>query len=137
MSLLRPGCFIFQLSFGKITLGHCHLCHCYFSHLAWNVRELDALGVTYILNAAHGDRPHQVNTQGEAYINAGMRFMGIPALDEEGYDLGVHFQDAADFIKESLGDEGEKGRRGRLGKGYTPTQWPVIVLSLIDHAFFL
>jgi atypical dual specificity phosphatase len=83
---------------------------------AKDVANLKTLGVTHILNAAYIDRDCDVMpspslgipvvTNAKFYKDKGLdcEFLGIPAQDYPGYDLSVHFNEAADFIDSALQD---------------------------------
>ncbi|MCL4167356.1 UNVERIFIED_CONTAM: hypothetical protein GTU68_026593, partial [Idotea baltica] len=72
---------------------------------------LKELKVTHVLNAAHGKNDEYyggfVNTSFANYDKAGIKFMGIPALDTPSFYLRSYFRQAADFIENSLRNGGK------------------------------
>ena len=73
------------------------------------IRLLKDLGVTAVLNAAHGKMSdwNYVNT-GEAYYKGSVikRFLGVPAVDLKHYPIDAHFDEAANFIESVIKDGG-------------------------------
>lgn len=72
---------------------------------------LKELKVTHVLNAAYGKNDEYyggfVNTSFANYDHAGIKFMGIPALDTPSFYLRSYFRQAADFIEEALRSRGK------------------------------
>ncbi|GBN63009.1 Dual specificity protein phosphatase 3 [Araneus ventricosus] len=72
---------------------------------ASNFNELRKNNIGYVLNAAHGTDEHlnMIEPVSEKdYTAAGIRFLGIPAIDCMGYPLHQHFDEATAFIREAL-----------------------------------
>ncbi|KAK8768842.1 hypothetical protein V5799_014694 [Amblyomma americanum] len=67
---------------------------------------LRRLGVTHVLNAACGRGMCLVNTGPALYQSAGIRFMGIEALDMSAFRLDRFFNEAAEFIDSALAEPG-------------------------------
>lgn len=72
------------------------------------VGMLRRLGVTHVLNAACGRDSSLclVNTGPALYRAAGIRFLGIEALDMAGFRLDHFFEEAAEFIDCALAEPG-------------------------------
>ncbi|XP_076062847.1 dual specificity protein phosphatase 3-like [Oratosquilla oratoria] len=73
--------------------------------------HLRELGVTHVLNAAHG-RDNDVfvgyvNTGPSYYERAGITFKGIHALDLPFFSLRPYFEESADFIEQALRARGK------------------------------
>lgn len=65
---------------------------------------LNRLGVTHVLNAAHGKEKslNLINTSEGFYRDSNIGFLGIEALDMSTFNLYPHFEAAADFIHSAL-----------------------------------
>lgn len=65
---------------------------------------LKMLGITHVLNAAHGKdrRLCLVNTSPSFYRDSKITFFGVEALDVSGFRLDTYFEDAANFIHTAL-----------------------------------
>jgi len=61
-----------------------------------------ALGITHILNAAMGEKFGNVNTNESQFEPMGIRFHGIKANDNPGFDLFPYFDEAINFIFKAL-----------------------------------
>ncbi|XP_078733129.1 corrinoid adenosyltransferase MMAB-like isoform X2 [Lampetra fluviatilis] len=72
------------------------------SEIARSVRNLHRLGVTHVLNAAHGTTLMHVETGAEFYEGSGIAYHGVPACDLDSYDLGKYFEEGAEFIEKAL-----------------------------------
>lgn len=73
--------------------------------MARDVRALAELGVTHVLNAAVGVDPvRYVDTSELFYLarNYPCKFMGIPAMDIQTFQLSPYFQEASEFIADAL-----------------------------------
>lgn len=106
---LKPGAFTlfnfpdppknpYDLVFKGIYLGE--------GSMARKPDVLKSLGVTHIVNAAHGSKYNQVNTSPEFYQDFNITFHGIPALDIMTYKILPHLRPAAEFILKAHQDEG-------------------------------
>ena len=64
------------------------------------------MGVTHVLNAAHGRNEDFyggfVKTGASYYERAGIKFLGIPALDTPSFYLKPYFYEATDFIEKAI-----------------------------------
>ncbi|ROI83829.1 Dual specificity protein phosphatase 13 isoform A [Anabarilius grahami] len=61
------------------------------------------LGVTHVLNAAHG----KMHCQGShEFYGSTVEYYGVPADDSPSFNLSVYFQPCADYIKEVLSSPG-------------------------------
>lgn len=64
------------------------------------------LGITHVLNAAHG--PRHIDTGPQFYSDAGIEYHGVEASDCKDFDLRPFFSDAAQFIHVALRQQGSK-----------------------------
>ncbi|XP_067286613.1 dual specificity protein phosphatase 13B-like isoform X1 [Pseudorasbora parva] len=65
------------------------------------------LGITHVLNAAHG----KMHCQGShKFYGSTVRYYGVPADDSPSFNLSVYFQPCADHIKEVLSSGGVQRR---------------------------
>ena len=66
------------------------------------------MGVTAVLNAAQGSMEgwSYVNTKESYYSRCNIQFLGVPALDVKHYPINQHFEEAANFIDNSLKNKG-------------------------------
>lgn len=72
---------------------------------ASNLKDLNDKNIGYVLNAGHGsdESLNMVNVlEPEAYNQAGIEFLGIPAIDMASYPLNEHFGRAIAFIKDGI-----------------------------------
>ncbi|XP_044514982.1 dual specificity protein phosphatase 13-like [Gracilinanus agilis] len=67
---------------------------------ARNLKILQSLRITHILNAAHGGLG--VSTGPGYYRHIPMTYLGIEAFDDCAFDLSVFFHEAANFIQGAL-----------------------------------
>ncbi|XP_035661268.1 dual specificity protein phosphatase 3-like isoform X15 [Branchiostoma floridae] len=67
------------------------------SSIAQDVSKLKSLGVTHVLNAAHG----AIDVSKE-YEKVGIEYLGVPADDVPTYNLKQHFEPAAAFINTAV-----------------------------------
>ncbi|XP_078700369.1 dual specificity protein phosphatase 3-like isoform X1 [Branchiostoma floridae x Branchiostoma belcheri] len=65
--------------------------------IAQDVAKLKSLGVTHVLNAAHG----AIDVSKE-YEKVGIEYLGVPADDVPTYNLKQHFEPAAAFINTAV-----------------------------------
>ncbi|KAL3860210.1 hypothetical protein ACJMK2_010366 [Sinanodonta woodiana] len=75
--------------------------------LARNKPQLQAIGITHILNCAMGAKFNQVNTNADYYSMAGIQFMGIKAQDSPTYNMMPHFRPCAEYIDKALKSGGK------------------------------
>lgn len=62
------------------------------------------LGITHIVNAAHG--PRHVDTGTSYYSDANVLYHGVEAADCQDFDLSPFFAETADFIHSGLSQNG-------------------------------
>ncbi len=63
------------------------------------------LGITHVLNAAHG----KMHSQGcHRFYGSTVEYYGVPADDSPSFNLSVYFHPCADYIKEVLSSPGGK-----------------------------
>ncbi|XP_071104834.1 dual specificity protein phosphatase 3-like [Haliotis cracherodii] len=75
--------------------------------IARDLVQLRRLGVTHILNAAHGVDIYHVNTNEDMYRKIKVTFKGIEAIDHMSFNLYPFFQESADFIEKALDNGGK------------------------------
>ncbi|XP_018978670.2 dual specificity protein phosphatase 13-like, partial [Cyprinus carpio] len=63
------------------------------------------LGITRVLNAAHGKMHCQGSHQ---FYGSTVEYYGVPADDSPSFNLSVYFHPCADYIKEVLSSPGER-----------------------------
>ncbi len=76
-----------------------------FSRLAMEPMKLKKLGFTHILNAAEGRKFGQINTSATYYEEAGIHYLGFSIIDNPAYKIGMHFEEAIQFLEEALNDK--------------------------------
>lgn len=75
---------------------------------ARDIEEISRCGITHVLNAAKGTRPFQhVNIDPSLYENQGIKHLAIEATDTMGFRLYQHFEQASDFLEDSLSNNGK------------------------------
>ncbi|KAM4852709.1 dual specificity protein phosphatase 13A isoform 1-T1 [Thomomys bottae] len=67
--------------------------------------ELWKLGITHVLNAAHGGLYCQ---GGPDFYGSSVSYLGVPAHDLPDFDISIYFSSAADFIHQALSTPGAK-----------------------------
>ncbi|XP_038599288.1 dual specificity protein phosphatase 13-like [Tachyglossus aculeatus] len=67
--------------------------------------ELWKMGITHILNAAHGGMYCQ---GGADFYGSRVHYFGVPASDLPSFDISVYFSSAAEFIHGALSTPGAK-----------------------------
>lgn len=77
--------------------------------MAVNKSRLKRLGITHILNAAHGTG---VYTGPEFYTGLEIQYLGVEADDFPEVDISQHFRKAAEFLDEALLTHGGAGPSG-------------------------
>lgn len=81
------------------------------------------LGITHVVNAAHGS----MHSQGSHdFYGSSVDYYGVPAHDSPSFDLSRYFFPSADYIQSALGSDG--------GKHFTVTQGPSQTLHFILRA---
>lgn len=79
-----------------------------FSKLAMQPEKLKKLGFTHILNAAEGRKFGQINTCATFYEDVGIKYLGFSIIDNPAYKIGMHFDEAIQFLEEALQDKKSK-----------------------------
>lgn len=64
--------------------------------------HLKQLGITHLLNCSQGKGTKETNTDAGFYRSAGIKFMGIKALDLTTFNMMPFFRPAAEFIDKAL-----------------------------------
>ncbi|KAL9975475.1 hypothetical protein ACROYT_G012637 [Oculina patagonica] len=72
--------------------------------------QLQDLGITHVLNAAHGKKLYHVQTGPDYYCESGIIYHGVPAMDMFTFELNRFFDEACDFIGKAVGTK----KTGRL-----------------------
>lgn len=98
--------------------------------LAKDISGLKAIGVTHVLNAAQGKKFNQIDTNPEFYQEAGITFLGIPAVDIMTFKMAPHHSKGADFIKEALDAKGKLYVHCKSGVSRSAT---LVLAYLIHH----
>ncbi len=75
--------------------------------------KLKKLGFTHILNAAEGRKFGQINTSATYYEDAGIKYLGFSIIDNPTYKIGMHFEEAIQFLEEALNDKKSKLKKKR------------------------
>lgn len=65
--------------------------------------ELWKLGITHVLNAAHGGLYCQ---GGPDFYGSSVSYLGVPAHDLPDFNISIYFSSAADFIHRALNTPG-------------------------------
>ncbi|XP_072312321.1 dual specificity protein phosphatase 13B-like [Eucyclogobius newberryi] len=65
---------------------------------------LQDLGVTHVVNAAHGRR--RIDTGPGYYGDAGVAYLGVEADDRKDFDIGAFFRETAEFVHSALTQHG-------------------------------
>lgn len=71
----------------------------FFRSVAVNKARLKRMGITHILNAAHGTG---VYTSETFYAGMNIQYMGIEVDDFPDADISVHFRPTAEFLDDAL-----------------------------------
>ena len=79
-----------------------------------NEGELQELGITHILNAAHGKKFYHVQTGPDYYRGSGIIYHGIPAMDMFTFKLDRFFDEACDFIAKAVGRKSSGKLNGKI-----------------------
>ncbi|XP_043911594.1 protein phosphatase Slingshot homolog 2-like [Protopterus annectens] len=97
--------------------------------IARNKEELNKLGITHVLNAAHSEWDSNI---AESFYGKKINYYGIAAEDYPNYDISVHFYPAANYIHNAL--QSSKGKvlvHCILGRSRSPSL--VIAYLMIYH----
>lgn len=81
---------------------------------AMNEGELQDLGITHVLNAAHGNKLYHVQTGPDYYRGSGIIYHGIPAMDMFTFKLDRFFDEASDFIAKAVGTKNSGKLNGKI-----------------------
>lgn len=76
--------------------------------------QLQGLGITHILNAAHGKKLYHVQTGPDYYNESGIIYHGIPAMDMFTFKLDRYFEEACDFIGKAVGTKKTGKLNGKI-----------------------
>ncbi|KAM3859360.1 dual specificity protein phosphatase 3 [Diretmus argenteus] len=116
----------FNEVFPRIYIGN--------AFVAQNVMRLQKLGVTHILNVAEGNSFMHVNTNAEFYSGTGITYHGIQANDTKQFNLGVYFEEGADFIDKALAHNNGKGKvYVHCREGYSRSPTMVVAYLMLRH----
>ncbi|KAM3591989.1 uncharacterized protein V6R79_010953 [Siganus canaliculatus] len=63
------------------------------------------LGITHVVNAAHG--PQHIDTGPQFYKDTNIKYHGVEAPDCKDFDLSAFFAETADFIQDALSQKGK------------------------------
>lgn len=78
------------------------------------------LGITHVVNAAHGS----AHSQGSCdFYGSSVDYYGVPAHDSPSFDLSCYFVPSADYIHRALDGDGGKGLYCRSGTSHDITAW--------------
>lgn len=88
--------------------------------------ELWKLGITHVLNAAHGGLYCQ---GGPDFYGSSVSYLGVPAHDLPDFDISAYFSSAADFIHRALNTPG--------GRTWGPSLYPILLIPGEDASFLL
>jgi dual specificity phosphatase 3 len=64
--------------------------------------KMKKLGFTHVLNAAEGRKYGQINTSATYYEEVGIKYLGFSIIDNPSYKIGMHFEEAVQFLEEAL-----------------------------------
>ncbi|XP_045193965.1 dual specificity protein phosphatase 3-like [Mercenaria mercenaria] len=64
--------------------------------------HLKKLGITHLVNCSQGKSSREINTDSGFYRDAGIKFLGIKALDTTTFNMMPYFLPAAEFINKAL-----------------------------------
>uniref|UniRef100_A0A8C5WJW8 Dual specificity protein phosphatase n=1 Tax=Leptobrachium leishanense TaxID=445787 RepID=A0A8C5WJW8_9ANUR len=100
--------------------------------IAQDIRKLQSLGITHIINAAEGSSLMHVNTSPDFYNGTGIVYYGIKANDTASFDLSSYFEDSSEFIDKALSQ-----KDGRVFvhclQGYSRSATLVIAHLMLRH----
>lgn len=67
-----------------------------------NKEQLRNLGITHMLNCSQGNGSRETDTDARFYRDAGIKFLGIKAVDQPTYNMMSHFKTTTEFIDKAL-----------------------------------
>ncbi|UJR08331.1 hypothetical protein I4U23_012602 [Adineta vaga] len=70
--------------------------------------KLKKLGFTHVLNAAEGRKFGQINTSATYYEDVGIDYLGFSIIDTPSYQIGMHFDEAIQFLETALNDKNNR-----------------------------
>jgi dual specificity phosphatase 3 len=73
--------------------------------------KMKKLGFTHILNAAEGRKFGQINTSATFYEDVGIKYLGFSIIDNPTYKIGMHFDEAIQFLEEALNNTKSKFKK--------------------------
>lgn len=76
--------------------------------------QLQGLGITHVLNAAHGKTLYHVHTGPDYYNESGIIYHGVPAMDMFTFKLDRYFDEACDFIGKAVGTKKTGTLNGKI-----------------------
>jgi len=84
---------------------------------ALSIEYLKSLGITHLLNAAHGDAEYtdsnysayacKVNVNEENLAKAGIKYLGLKLEDNEEQEIGSQFPASGEWIESALNESGQ------------------------------
>ncbi|XP_068115071.1 dual specificity protein phosphatase 13A-like [Hyperolius riggenbachi] len=95
--------------------------------------EVWKLGITHILNAAHGNR-HSQGSHG--FYGASITYHGVPANDSPKFDISKYFYSASEFIHKALSSPGDRVLV-HCAVGVSRSATLVLAYLMIQHQFSL
>eukprot|EP00057_Strongylocentrotus_purpuratus_P009868 XP_011664342.1 PREDICTED: dual specificity protein phosphatase 3 [Strongylocentrotus purpuratus] len=98
--LFEPSCDVNEV-YERVFVGG--------EEIARDLSKLATLGITHVLNCAEGpSRMFRVDTNQEYYVDASIKYCGLPVSDDPRANLKQHFETAAKFIDETLSQKDAK-----------------------------
>lgn len=76
--------------------------------------QLQGLGITHVLNAAHGKKLYHVQTGPDYYKESGIIYHGVPAMDMFTFKIDRYFDEACDFIGKAVGTRKTGNFNGKI-----------------------
>lgn len=76
--------------------------------------QLQDLGVTHVLNAAHGNKLYHVQTGPDYYKESGIIYHGVPAMDMFTFKIDRYFDEACDFMGKAVGTKKTGKLHGKI-----------------------
>nr|XP_054757553.1 dual specificity protein phosphatase 3-like [Lytechinus pictus] len=98
--LYEPSCDVNEV-YDRVFVGG--------EEIARDLNKLADLGITHVLNCAEGPaRMFRVDTNQAYYVDANIKYCGLPVSDEPRANLRQHFGTAVQFIDEGLAQQEAK-----------------------------